>query len=65
MTSMAYAPESGSEETRKYIKKKMKTNQLFNSIDATARANLNVAVFLVIGFPHDLPVHLEENKKFC
>jgi radical SAM superfamily enzyme YgiQ (UPF0313 family) len=64
MTSMAYAPESGSEETRKYIKKKMKTNQLFNSINATSRANLNVAVFLVIGFPHDLPVHLEENKNF-
>jgi radical SAM superfamily enzyme YgiQ (UPF0313 family) len=64
MTSMAYAPESGSEETRKYIKKKMKTNQLFNSIDAAARANLNVAVFLVIGFPHDLPAHLEENKNF-
>jgi len=42
----------------------MKTNQLFNSINAAARANLNVAVFLVIGFPHDLSVHLEENNNF-
>ena len=64
MTSMAYAPESGSEETRKYIKKKMKTDRLFASVDAAAQADLNVAVFLVIGFPHDLPKHLEENKDF-
>ena len=64
MTSMAYAPESGSEETRKYIKKKMKTDRLFASVDAAAQADLNVAVFLVIGFPHDLPKHLEENKNF-
>ena len=64
MISMAYAPESGSEETRKYIKKKMKTDRLFDSVDAAAQADLNVAVFLVIGFPHDLPNHLEENKNF-
>ena len=64
MISMAYAPESGSEETRKYIKKKMKTDRLFASVDAAAQADLNVAVFLVIGFPHDLPKHLEENKNF-
>ena len=64
MTSMAYAPESGSEETRKYIKKKMKTDRLFDSVDAAVKADLNVAVFIVIGFPHDLPKHLEENKNF-
>ncbi len=62
--SMAYAPESGSEETRKYIKKKMKIDRLFNSVDAAAKANLNVAVFLVIGFPHDLPKHLNKNLDF-
>ena len=64
MTSMAYAPESGSEETRKLIKKKMKTNQLFDSIKAAAKADLNVAVFLVIGFPHDVHDQLSENKNF-
>jgi len=42
----------------------MKTDRLFDSIDAAAQADLNVAVFLVIGFPHDLPKHLEENKNF-
>ena len=64
MTSMAYAPESGSEETRKYIKKKMKTDKLFNSINSATKANLNVAVFLVIGFPHDTVQHLKENIDF-
>ena len=42
----------------------MKTDRLFESVDAAAQAGLNVAVFLVIGFPHDLPNHLEENKNF-
>ena len=64
MSSMAYAPESGSDETRKMIKKQMRTDRLFDSIDATAKADLNLSVFLVIGFPHDLPEHLEENKNF-
>ena len=43
MTSMAYAPESGSEETRMYIKR-MKTENPFNSI-ILSKAKLNVAVF--------------------
>ena len=64
MISMAYAPESGSDETRKMIKKQMRTDRLFDSIDATAQADLNLSVFLVIGFPHDLPKHLEENINF-
>ena len=52
MTSMAYAPESGSETTRRYIKKKMKTDRLFDSIDAAVSADLNVAAFIVIDFSH-------------
>lgn len=63
MVSMAYAPESGSETTRKLIKKKMKTDHLFDSIEAAA-SDLNVAVFLVIGFPHDTPEALAENLPF-
>ena len=63
MVSMAYAPESGSETTRKLIKKKMKTDHLFDSIEAAA-SDLNVAAFLVIGFPHDSPESLAENLPF-
>jgi radical SAM superfamily enzyme YgiQ (UPF0313 family) len=64
MISMAYAPESGSEETRRLIKKKMKTDRLFQSMQAALAEGLNVAVFLVIGFPHDTEDHLRENFAF-
>ena len=37
LINMAYAPESGSEETRRLIKKKMKTDRLFESMRATRR----------------------------
>ncbi|MGO9343933.1 MAG: B12-binding domain-containing radical SAM protein [Acidimicrobiales bacterium] len=64
MISMAYAPESGSEETRRLIKKKMKTDRLFQSMRAAVAEGLNVSVFLVIGFPHDTEDHLRENFAF-
>ncbi len=64
MTSMAYAPESGSDTTRRLIKKKMTASKLFESIDSAAEAGLNIAVFLVVGFPHDRPEHLAENLPF-
>jgi radical SAM superfamily enzyme YgiQ (UPF0313 family) len=64
MVSIAYAPESGSEKTRKLIKKKMKTNELMASIKASADAELNVALFLIIGFPHDTREMIRENIPF-
>lgn len=64
MVSLAYAPESGSEETRKLIKKRMTTDDLMASIRASSAAGLNVAVFTVIGFPHDTPERLRENLDF-
>ena len=64
MTTMSYAPESGSDHTRRLIKKKMTTDKLFASIDAAASAGLHVSVFLVIGYPHDQPEHIAENLPF-
>jgi anaerobic magnesium-protoporphyrin IX monomethyl ester cyclase len=64
MIGMTYAPESGSETTRRLVKKKMSTEKLFASIDAAVGAHLNVCVFLVIGFPHDTDEHLAENLPF-
>lgn len=64
MISMAYAPESGSETTRKLIKKKMKTDRLFESMRCAVDAGLNVMVFMVIGFPHDTEEHIRENLWF-
>jgi len=64
MVHISYAPESGSERTRQFIKKKMTTKNLMNSIQASADAGLNVAVFLIIGFPHDDAESLAENIAF-
>jgi radical SAM superfamily enzyme YgiQ (UPF0313 family) len=64
MVSMAYAPESGSETTRRYVKKKVETERLAESVRHAVAAELNVAVFLVIGFPHDTREHLRENVPF-
>ena len=64
MVNLAYAPESGSEVTRTLIKKKMKTDDLLASIKSSAQAKLNVAIFAVVGFPHDTPEHLKESVPF-
>jgi anaerobic magnesium-protoporphyrin IX monomethyl ester cyclase len=64
MINMAYAPESGSEETRQLVKKKMHTERLFESIRAAVKSDLNVSVFIVVGFPHDKPAHLRQNLPF-
>ncbi len=65
MISMAYAPESGSEETRRFIKKKMRTDRLLDSIRAAAAADLNVTTYIVIGFPHDRRAHMRETLAFA
>jgi radical SAM superfamily enzyme YgiQ (UPF0313 family) len=64
MTTMSYAPESGSDRTRQLIKKKMTASNLFASVDAAAAAGLHVSIFFVIGFPHDTPDDLAENLPF-
>lgn len=64
MISMAYAPESGSEETRKFIKKKMHTQTLMNSIHSAVKAELNVAAFIVLGFPHDNEESARQSQEF-
>jgi anaerobic magnesium-protoporphyrin IX monomethyl ester cyclase len=64
MINIAYAPESGSERTRKLIKKKMKTDTLLASIGCSIRRGLNVSLFMVLGFPHDTREDMKENLAF-
>jgi anaerobic magnesium-protoporphyrin IX monomethyl ester cyclase len=64
MIGMAYAPEAGSDDTRRIIKKQMDADRLLASIAAASGAGLNVALFLVIGFPHDSHASLRENLAF-
>jgi len=51
--NLAYAPESGSEETRRLIKKKMKTESLLRAVEASVKNHLSITCFFVLGFPHD------------
>lgn len=64
MMAMAYAPESGSEETRQLIKKRIHEDRLFESIGAAVAEGLNVSLFCVIGFPHETNEHLQMSLPF-
>ena len=61
--SLAYAPESGSERTRNLIKKRMKTESLYDAVKASVRNKLNITCFFVLGFPHDEKVDLKETAR--
>jgi radical SAM superfamily enzyme YgiQ (UPF0313 family) len=61
--SLALAPESGSERTRKLIKKMMKTESLMKAVKASVKSRLNVTAFIVIGFPHDTADDLAQTRK--
>lgn len=63
--ALAYAPESGSERTRKLIKKQMKTESLMNAVRASVRNRLNITTFIVIGFPHDTREDLKKTAKLA
>ena len=63
--SLALAPESGSERTRKLIRKQMKTESLMRAVKASVKHNLNVTAFIVIGFPHDIMEDLKETRKLA
>ena len=62
---LAFAPESGSERTRKLIKKRMKTESLLSAVEASVRQKLNITAFIVIGFPHDTKDDLRKTAKLA
>jgi len=64
MISMGYAPESGSDRTREYIKKKVHADALFKSIRSAKKAGLNISSFFILGFPHDTRESIKENFPF-
>lgn len=51
--SLNLAPESGSERTRKHMKKMLTDEKLFRAVDAAVKNGLNVGCFLVMGYPTD------------
>jgi len=64
LVTMGYAPESGSQNTRDIIKKKITEEKLFESIKAVISHDINVSIFFVLGFPHDSESVLAENISF-
>ena len=53
LTYLAFAPESGSEETRRLIDKKLDNADLQRATRAAVAAGLRVQYFMVVGFPTD------------
>jgi radical SAM superfamily enzyme YgiQ (UPF0313 family) len=63
--SLNYAPESGSAETRKRIKKQMKEESLLRAVRAAAKYRLNVSAFFVAGFPDDTEADLRQTVRLA
>ena len=63
--SLNYAPESGSPETRKRIRKMMKDEALFRAVKAAVRHRLNVSAFFIAGFPEDTKSDLKQTVKLA
>lgn len=54
----AYAPESGSDETLKIIKKMVRLDKLYASARAAITAGVRVGIFVIMGFPHETWNHI-------
>lgn len=52
--NVTYAPESGSVDTLKTIKKQVNLDRLLESIRCCLRAKLHVKCNIIIGFPHEV-----------
>lgn len=62
--NISYAPESGSLETLKLIKKKILLPRMLGSMRAAVRSGLNVKANLIFGFPHERLRHILESFVF-
>ncbi len=63
--SLNFAPESGSAETRKRIKKMLKEESLIRAVKAAAKWKLNASAFFVMGFPEDTTKDLRETVRLA
>jgi len=62
--NMNYAPESGSPEVLKRIKKKVKLPRLIESLQAAVKRGLNVKMNMIFGFPEDSPREMWQSYLF-
>ena len=62
--NMSYAPESGSPEVLKRIKKVVKLDRLEASVIGAVRAGLNVKLNIIMGFPNESRHELGQTVRF-
>ncbi len=62
--NLNYAPESGSEETLKNIKKKVKLGNLLRSLRASVKTGMNVKVNIIIGLPDETARDIRKTLRF-
>lgn len=62
--NLSYAPESGSPDTLKRIKKKVEPARMLSSLRASRRAGLNIKVNIMLGFPGETKKNVAETFRF-
>ena len=62
--NMSYAPESGSPEVLKRIKKVVKLDRLEASVAGAVRSRLNVKLNIIMGFPNESRAELTQTVRF-
>jgi radical SAM superfamily enzyme YgiQ (UPF0313 family) len=63
--SLNFAPESGSERTRKHMKKMLTDEKLFRAVRASVKAGLNVGAFFVLAYPTDEKEDMEATVRLA
>jgi len=61
--ALSFAPESGSEEILKSVKKQVDINALLKAARMAVKAKLKLSCFIVIGFPNERPYTLRVTMK--
>jgi radical SAM superfamily enzyme YgiQ (UPF0313 family) len=62
--NITYAPESGSEEILKIIKKKLSLKSMLESISYSSSENMNIKINFMIGFPGETHKNIMESLWF-
>ncbi len=63
--AITFAPESGSERTRKLVGKRLKEPSLIRAVRASVRHRLAVSNFFVVGFPHDTAADMRQSVRLA
>lgn len=63
LKNFAFAPESGSEEILKVVKKKIDLDRFFKAVRTVLKTRMTVGCFIVIGFPEDTKETLKKTLR--